>query len=210
MKQLNTRINGLKKIARTATFSTRQMIANGAVMSKLVYLIAVWVGAQEYLLDVLQVQQLTAARAVCGFYSRFWSKRKLLSRVGWLSVRQLVYFHTVLQVHKTIKSGKPASLYSAFSTEYPYRTRNAAMGRIRFGENFHCRSRLSFKNRAVLDYNRVPADVLRGAVPTVKLKLRNWVKQNIPIDRGYILFHTDCCSLFGPCTLPLAVHHSLY
>ena len=101
-----------------------------------------------------------------------------------MSVRQLIYYHTVLQVHKTIKSGKPASLYSAFSTEYPYRTRNAAMGRIRFGENFQCRSRLSFKNRAVLDYNRVPAEVLRGAVPTVKLKLRNWVKQNVPIDRG--------------------------
>ena len=183
MKQLNTRINGLKKIARTATFRTRLMIANGAVMSKLVYLITVWGGAQEYLLTVLQVQQLTAARAVCGLYSRFWSKRKLLSRVGWLSVRQLIYFHTVLQVHKTIKSGKPASLYNAFSTEYPYRTRNAEMGRIRFGENFHCRSRLSFKNRAVLDYNRIPAEVLRGAV-TVKLKLRHWVKQNIPIDRG--------------------------
>ena len=37
---------------------------------------------QEYLLTVLQVQQLKAARAVCGLYSRFWWKRKLLSRVG--------------------------------------------------------------------------------------------------------------------------------
>ena len=100
-----------------------------------------------------------------------------------MSVRQLIYYHTVLQVYKTIKSGKPALLYSAFSTEYPYRTRNATMGRIRFGENFQCRSRLSFKIRAALDYNRVPAEVLRGAVPTVKLKLRNWVKQNVPIDR---------------------------
>ena len=41
MKQLTTRVNGLKKIARNSTFKTRLMIANGAVMSKVVYLISV-------------------------------------------------------------------------------------------------------------------------------------------------------------------------
>ena len=116
VKQLTTRINGLKRIAKNATFKTRLLVANGAVMSKLVYLISVWGGAQQYLLKVLQVQQLTAARAVCGFYSRFWSKRKLLDRVGWLSVRQLIFFHTVLQAHKIIISGKPASLHESIST----------------------------------------------------------------------------------------------
>ena len=159
------------------------MIANGAVMSRLVYLICVWGGAQEYLLDVLQVQQLTSARTVCGFNSQFWSRKKLLSRVGWLSIRQLIYFHSVLQAHKTIMSRRPASLYKAFSGEYPYRTRNAAMGNIRFAENFQG-STNSFKKRTVIDYNQVPAEVLRGTVPTVKFKLRNWVKQNVPLDRG--------------------------
>ena len=77
------------------------MIANGAVMSMLVYLITVWGGAQQYLLKGLQVQQLIAARTVCGFFSRGWSKKKLLDRVGWLSIRQLIYFHMVLQAHKT-------------------------------------------------------------------------------------------------------------
>ena len=57
MRQLTTRMNGLKRIAKTATFKTRLMIANGAVMSKVVYLISVWGGAQEYLLSTLQVQQ---------------------------------------------------------------------------------------------------------------------------------------------------------
>ena len=66
------------------------MVANGAVMSKLVYLITLWGGAQKYLLKGLQLQQLTAARTVCGFFSKWWSKKKLLDRVGWLSVRQLI------------------------------------------------------------------------------------------------------------------------
>ena len=62
MKQLTGRINGLKKISRNATYNTRLMVANGVVMSKLVYLITVCGGAQQYLLNGLQVQQLTAAR----------------------------------------------------------------------------------------------------------------------------------------------------
>ena len=187
VKQLTTRINGLKKISKNATFRTRLMKANGAVISRLVYMISVWGGAQKYLLKSLQVQQLTAARTVCGYMSRFWSKRKLLQRVGWLSIRQLIYFHTVLQAHKVIISGKPASIRESISTSHPYRTRNATIGRIRFGEHFRGESSLveaSFKHRAVHLYNDVPASVYRGSLPAVKFKLRDWIKKNVPIDWG--------------------------
>ena len=110
-----------------------------------------------------------------------------MDRVGWLSIRQLIFFHTVFQAHKTIVSGKPASLHDSISTQYPYRTRNAATGRIRFGEGFRGDSSLvdaSFKHRAVHWYNEVPVDVYRGKLETVKHKLRQWVKKNVAIDWG--------------------------
>ena len=187
MNQITGRINGLKKIARNSTFNTRLMVANGVVMSKLGYLITVWGGAQQYLLKGLQVQQLTAARTVCGFYSRGWSKKKLLDRLNWLSIRQLIYYHTVLQAQKTITSGKPAVIHQTISTHHPYRTRNAATGQIRFGENFRGESSLiqaSFKHSAVHCYNAVPASVRTGSLANVKKKLRKWVKLNVPIDWG--------------------------
>ena len=187
MKQLTSRINGLKKIARNATFNTRLMVANGVVMSKLVYLITVWGGAEQYLLKGLQVQQLTAARTVCGFFSRGWSKKKLLDKLGWLSIRQLIYFHTVFQAHKTIISGKPSVIHESISTQHPYGTRNASIGLIRFGETFRGDSSLisaSFKHRAVHWYNDVPASVRTGSLATVKYKLKKWIKQNVPIDWG--------------------------
>ena len=87
MKQITGRMNGLKKVAGNSTFKTRLMLANGVIMSKVLYLITVWGGAQQYLLKGLQVQQLTAARTVCGFSSKFWSKKKLLDKLGWLSIR---------------------------------------------------------------------------------------------------------------------------
>ena len=57
LKQLNSRINGLKRASRNAKFNTKLMIANGAVQSKLVYLITLWGNAQQYLLNTLQVRR---------------------------------------------------------------------------------------------------------------------------------------------------------
>ena len=187
MKQITGRTNGLKKIASNSTFKTRLMVANGVIMSKLIYLITVWGGAQQYLLKGLQVQQLTAARTVCGFASKWWSKKRLLDKLNWMSIRQLIFFHTTLQAHKSIMSGKPASIHESLSVDYPYRTRNAANGHIRFGEEFRGDSDLvtaSFKHRAVHCYNMVPRSVRTGTLETVKHKLRNWVKKNVPIDCG--------------------------
>ena len=182
IRQLTSRLNGLKKVSKNATFSTRLMVANGVVMSKLVYLITLWGGAQQYLLNALQVQQLTAARTVCGFNSWGWSKKKLLDKVGWMSIRQLIYFHTVLQAHKTLTTGLPRPLSASLPTDHPYRTRNATMGNIRFGDTFTTTS--TFKYRAMMWYNSVPGSVKTGSLPTVKHKLKNWVHNNVPIDRG--------------------------
>ena len=133
------------------------------------------------------MQQLTAARTVCGFYSRSWSRKKLLDRLNWLSIRQLIYYHTVLQAQKIINSGKPAAIHDSISTQHPYETRNAAIGQIRFGENFRGDSSLvkaSFKHRAVQYYNAVPTSIRTGSLATVKKKLRKWVKLNVPIGWG--------------------------
>ena len=180
IRQLTSRNNGLKKISKNAKFNTRLMVANGAVQSKLVYLITVWGGAQQYLMKALQVQQSTAARTVCGFQSWGWSRRRLLKRVGWMSVRQLVYFHTVLQAHKTITTGLPRPLHAALTTDHPYKTRSATSGHIRLGET--CTN--TFKYRAMTTYNSVPNKVKTGSIQTVKRKLKQWVLENVPLDWG--------------------------
>ena len=182
VKQLTGRINGLKIISHSAGCTTRLMVANGAVLSKLVYLITVWGGAQQYLLKALQVQQLNAARAVVGFHSRGWSKRRLLKRVGWMSVRQLIFFRTVLQAHKTLSTGVPRPLCAALSTSHPYRTRTATRGNIRLGEEDS--STNTFKYRAMKFYNSVPGTVKTGSLPTVKRKLKQWTLENEPLDWG--------------------------
>ena len=180
MSQLCSRLNGLKKVCVNASFRTRLMIANGVIMSKLSYLIILWGGAQQYLVKAVQVKQLAAARTVCGVASWRWSKRKLLDRVGWLSIKQLIFYHTVIQVHKTLQTQRPRPLFNTLSSTYPYRTRRATAGLIRQDPSFSTLN--TFKYRAMQNYNCVPVSVRQGSIDTVKTKLRKWIRSNIPID----------------------------
>ena len=179
LNQLSRRINGLKKICGNATFSTRLMVANGVVMSKLTYLITLWGGSPQYLINALQVQQLNAARLVCGFASYRWSRKQLLARVGWLSIRQLIFYHTVIQTCKTLKTGRPKNLYESLSLDYPRVTRNST------AENIRCNRPTfpgTFRYQAEKYYKQVPVDVRTGTVATVKRKLKKWIAANVPID----------------------------
>ena len=132
----------------------------------------------QYLLRALQVQQLTAARTVCGVQSFRWNTGRLLRRVGWMSVRQQMEFHTVLQTYKTLTTGLPRPLYASLQSDYPYRTRNATIGNIRHGRNI---SQNTFKYRAMISYNAVPADIKTGNITTMKKKLKQWILRNVPL-----------------------------
>ena len=179
VKQLTSRNNALKMVCKHAEFKTRLMLANGVFHSKLVYLINVWGNAEKYLIKALQTQQLIAARTVCGRLSAWWSRLKILKTVRWLSVNQLVEYHLILQAYKTLNSGKPKSLHSNLTTAYPYDIRNASIGNIRLRGYVSVNT---FKYRAMIAYNRVPAQLKVGSLVTVKRKLKQWVWTNIPFE----------------------------
>ena len=147
IKQITSRINGLSMISHRASFHTRLMVANGIVISKLCYLIQLWGGCQEYLLDSLQVLQTRAARIVCK-QTWFTPTRVLLAKCRWLSVRQLVFYQTAILTHKILRTGLPVYLGNRMSTEFPYRTRQATTGAIRYGEDYTSRRSLQNKSNS--------------------------------------------------------------
>ena len=117
------------------------MVANGIFMSKLCYLIQVWGGTENYLLRSVQLLQNKAARRVTGL-SLYTPLRKLLRQCGWLSVNQLVFYQSVLTIHKVKVTGNPKYISEKINNEHPYSTRQATGGEIRFGDNFAGKSAL--------------------------------------------------------------------
>ena len=182
--QLTSRVNALRKMSVNATFKTRLMAANGAFMSILTYLIPLWGGTEGYLLKSLQVLQNRAARSVTKL-SWYTPTRQLLSQCNWLSINQLIFYQTVLQVHRVVKSGSPLYLSDRLDTEHVYNTRQAAGGCVRWlGENSGELSLLqtSFLGRASKMYNDIPAKTRRlESLPTFKKELKTWIKIHIKL-----------------------------
>ena len=54
-------MNALKKLAVNASFKTRLMVANATIMSTLSYMLPVWGGTEEYIIQAAQVIQNRAA-----------------------------------------------------------------------------------------------------------------------------------------------------
>ena len=180
VSQLTSRVNGLVKVSSRASTPTRLMVANGIFMSKLCYLIQVWGGCEKYLVKSLQILQNRAARAVTG--KSWWTPtRRLLQDCRWLSVRQLIFFHTALQTHKVLTGGNPVYFQQRMSTTHPVSTRQATGGSVwRGGEE---QTGSSFKSRGAQAYNSLPTQIRScKTLPTFKYKLKQWVISKIPMD----------------------------
>ena len=153
-------------------------------MSILSYLIPLWGGTEGYLVTALQVLQNRAARCVTRL-SWFTPTRQLLKQCNWLSINQLIFYQTVLQVHRIVKCGSPLYLSDRLVTEYVYHTRQAAGGSVRWlAENSGRKSYIqkSFFGRASRTYNEVPLEIRSSAsLPAFKRKLKTWIKDNIKL-----------------------------
>ena len=95
LSSLSKRIGALKSIAKVSNFKTRLSVCSSLVMSRILYMLPLFGGAPNYMLDALQKKQNEAMRLVT---KRKWddrgqltSTRELLKQCNFLSVRQMVY-----------------------------------------------------------------------------------------------------------------------
>ena len=199
VKALNKRLAALKKIGQVASFKTRKAIANGVFMSKLIYVMPLWSGCEEYLVRSLQVVQNKAARVVARL-NIFTPTKDLMLACGWMSVRQLLVYHSLVLLYRVVQMQMPFYLFSKVKAggEFSYRTRQAAVcppgfsfevdhptdsGSIRPG--FYPTLELakqSWCTRSIEIFNSLPTSLkLEKKLINFKKRLKQWTKLNVPI-----------------------------
>ena len=160
------------------------MLANGIFMNKLVYLIPVWGGCEKFLIKALQIVQNKAVRLVTnrGIYTPV---KTLLTQSGWLSVNQLVFFHTVVLLYKTIQNQSPTYMHKMINRDYGYQTRACDAGLLRQGAEYkpyHGLNTQSFRWRSIKLWNQLPANIRNiQTLSNFKTKAKDWVLKNINI-----------------------------
>ena len=133
-KILTSKINALSKISKIANFRTRKMVASGLIMSTLNYLVQLYGSCSGYLVKLLQVLQNKAARHVTRLG---WDTETsvLLNQCGWLSIKQLIVFQSLVLLFKIRQNKKPGYLFNKIDKKCWYKTRLA--------ENKNAKNRIS-------------------------------------------------------------------
>ena len=190
VKTLNQRIGALKMIKKAASFKAKLNIANGIIMSKILYLLPLYGGCPEYLLSAIQSKQTEAMRHVTGKRwvvpgRQYVSTANLLKECGWLSIRQLSFYTTVLTVHKTIVHRIPEILYEKLTSGRRYVTRGASGHIVERSSVEEARLNIastSFRWRGHRQHSSIP-DSLKNEqnMAIFKSKLKLWVQKNVSI-----------------------------
>ena len=178
IKSLTTRLNALKKLAVNANFKTRLMVANSCFMSIIIYMVSVWGGTEDYIFKAVQVMQNKAARCVTK-QSWFTPIKRLLLQCNWLSIKQLIFFHTALQVWRVNASKCPVYIETKLQLS---RTRRSAQGNLLVPVVDNSVSSKSFMVRSAVTWNQIPADIrICKSLETFKKNLKQWIKANVEI-----------------------------
>ena len=168
ISSLGKRIGALKSIAKVANFKTGQSVCSSLVISRILYMLPLYGGAPEYMLEALQKKQCEAMRLVTRrkwevLGRRLTSTKELLRQCNYLSVRQMIYFYSVATVQKILANETPEYLHSvlcqALSSgvkhRYPTRTANTrvvAEARLKAANT-------SFRWRASKQYAELPTNL---------------------------------------------------
>ena len=177
---LKTRIVVLGKLGKTATFKARKQLAEGLFMSKLCYLISLWGGCGSGFKQSLQKLQNKAARMVTKL-DWMTSSKILLQQCGWLSVNQLIFYHSVLLVYSVRRNKTPRYLYEMHNKwVYRYETRQAEAELIGLTRPRSEIAKNSFGFRAGLQFNMLPRDIRDSEnISAFKINVKIWIKSNI-------------------------------
>ena len=116
ISKLKTRLVGLTKIKFLVPFAIRKTITQSIFSSVMVYCLPLFGGCDKSQIKQLQVIQNKAGQIVSHLPPRT-SRRELYDRVEWLTVNQLIVYHTVILIYKIRKNKEPEVLSAKLNND---------------------------------------------------------------------------------------------
>ena len=168
LPSIRRQIGALKQLGGQIPEHTRKTLAEGLILSKFTYLISQWGGATQNLITAAQRVQNRAARWVTSSSKRT-KVSKLLKDTGWLSISELAIYHTLLQLWKILRLGKPDAMYTEFTLTVDLLV-NTTVPRLQFTMD-------GFRWRSTTTWNTLPKEIrCINKLPVFKKAVKSWIK----------------------------------
>ena len=171
--KLKQRLTGLGNLKHLMSSSMKKKIVEGVFNSVLCYCLPLFGGCYKSEINLLQVQQNKAAQIVLNLPPRT-NRDLMFSKLDWLTVSQLISYHTLITVYRIRKTRTPEHLASILCRE----NHN---GHIIMKNPKLELYRDSFIFRGAITWNNLPRNVKSSCTLGVfKKHLRKWIIGNIP------------------------------
>ena len=173
LQNLKSRLAGLTSLKYIAPYQTRNTITTGIFNSILVYCLPLYGGCNVTQLRSIQVLQNKAAQVVTHLPPRA-RREDMYDRVNWLTVNQLVTYHTLITVFKIRKNEEPEYLAKFLKND-------SRQGRIMIPVTNLSLARNSFIWRGSSAWNSLPTGLREcSRIGPFKTGVRQWVRANVP------------------------------
>ena len=97
-----------KFVGRNIPREGKFLLVNGIILCKLNYLLTLYGGTQDKYLNRLQVLCNNTIRFVMGAERRV-KTLELVKSVNWLTVKEMIRFHTLIMAWKLVRMGAPGN-----------------------------------------------------------------------------------------------------
>ena len=171
-KKLKERLSGLSQTRRYVCQEFRKILAEGLFMSVLTYCIPVWGGTDKGHLRELQILQNRAAEIVLNLPTRS-HRNMMFDALNWLTVNQLITYHSVVTVYKIRKANEPEYLFNLLGNDN-------FRGQIIVPMSQLSLCKRSFCFRAAESWNIVPESIRSiQTLVSFKRELKKWIRLKI-------------------------------
>ena len=166
--KLRKRLTALAHLRNIVPYHLRKTITEGMFTSVMSYCLPVFGGCDKEELQTLQVMQNKAARLVSHFPLRA-PRKEIYATLGWLSVNQLVFYHSMISTFRIRQSGEPEYLSNL-------QARDGRTGRIIISNTTLTLAKRSYSYRASAQWNSIPDNIRNiRRVSQFKVQIRKWI-----------------------------------
>ena len=171
--RLKKKLAGVYNIRGVLPFGVMKTICEGWFTSVLTYCLPLFGGCNQHEIDDLQIIQNKIARLVTESSIRR-NRQEIFEELGWLTVRQLIFYHSMLAAYRIKLTGEPESLGILFNNE----NRNS---KIIIPMSNLTLYRKSFVYRGILGWNTLPENLkLPMGMGQFKANLKRWIRCEVP------------------------------
>ena len=169
--KLKTRLVGLAKLKFLAPYETRKTLNLRIFNSVLVYCLPLFGGCDKGQMRELQLLQNKAGQIVAHKPPRT-NRAELYDQLGWMTVNQLVAYHTLITVLKIRQTSEPEYLATILKLD----NRN---GKIIVPNSKIVLAARSFCYRGASDWNSLPNKIRSvSKIGQFKRGLKTWIMEN--------------------------------